>query len=84
MFGTSGIRGRAGVDVTPALALSVGQALAPDAGRVVIGRDPRRTGAALADALSAGLTAAGVDVVRVGVVSTPTVARSVAWRDADA
>jgi phosphoglucosamine mutase len=84
MFGTSGMRGRAGVEVTPALATSVGQALAPDADRVVIGRDPRDTGIALADALSAGLTAAGVDVVRLGVVSTPTVARSVAWRDADA
>jgi len=84
MFGTSGIRGRAGVDVTPTLAMSVGQALAPDVERVVVGRDPRRTGVALADALSAGLTAAGVDVVRLGIVSTPTVARSVAWQHADA
>lgn len=84
MFGTSGIRGRAGVDVTPTLAMAVGRALGLDADRVVVGRDPRETGVALADALSAGLTASGTDVVRLGVVSTPTVARSVAWRDADA
>ncbi|MDZ7702488.1 MAG: phosphoglucosamine mutase [Halobacteriales archaeon] len=84
MFGTSGIRGRAGVDVTPSLAMAVGRALALDADRVVVGRDPRDTGSPLVNALSAGLTASGADVVRLGVAATPTVARSVAWRDADA
>ncbi len=84
MFGTSGIRGPVGEVVTPELAVAVGRALAVDADRVVVGRDPRETGPALASALSAGLTAGGADVVGLGVVPTPTVARSVAWRDADA
>ncbi|MFB6354697.1 MAG: phosphoglucosamine mutase [Halobacteriales archaeon] len=84
MFGTSGIRGPVGDVVTPSLAMAVGAALAVDADRVVVGRDPRVTGPALANALAAGLAGSGADVVRLGVVSTPTVARSVAWRDADA
>ncbi|MFC3476721.1 phosphoglucosamine mutase [Halobacterium litoreum] len=85
MFGTSGIRGPVGDAVTTDLAADVGRALA-SAGyeRVVLGRDPRPTGAAFADALSAGVRECGGDVYRVGVQSTPTVARSVAWLDADA
>jgi len=84
MFGTSGIRGPVGSVVTPELAMAVGRALGAEASRVVVGRDPRATGDALARALAAGLTAAGADVVRLGLAATPTVARSVAWRDADA
>ncbi|MFW5956888.1 MAG: phosphoglucosamine mutase [Natronomonas sp.] len=84
MFGTSGIRGPFGEDVTARLALDVGRALAADgAQRVVIGRDPRLTGPVLVDALAAGVRECGADVVDIGIAATPTVARSVAWRDAD-
>ncbi|RLM53836.1 phosphoglucosamine mutase [Halobellus sp. Atlit-31R] len=84
MFGTSGIRGPVGDVVTADLALRVGRAVAPDAETVVLGRDARETGAVLADAASAGLRECGTDVIRLGVVSTPTLARSVEWFDADA
>jgi len=84
MFGTSGIRGPVGEDVTAALALSVGRALGVETDRVVIGRDPRESGQFLTDALSAGLRESGTDVFDLGVAATPTVARAVAWEDADA
>ncbi|MFB6142291.1 MAG: phosphoglucosamine mutase [Halorientalis sp.] len=84
MFGTSGIRGPVGEDVTAALALSVGRAVGVDADRVVVGRDPRESGALLTDALAAGLRESGTDVVDLGLAATPTVARAVGWEDADA
>jgi phosphoglucosamine mutase len=85
MFGTSGVRGRVGERVTAALALSVGRALGSTGrDRVVVGRDARESGRLLADALSAGLRETGSDVVRLGLASTPAVARGVAARDADA
>ncbi|WP_226011220.1 phosphoglucosamine mutase [Halomicrobium salinisoli] len=84
MFGTSGIRGPVGDEVTAALALDVGRALGVDADRVVVGRDPRDSGAALVDALAAGLRESGADVIDLGLAATPTVARSVGWREADA
>jgi len=84
MFGTSGIRGPVGDEVTADLALSVGRAVAAEADRVVVGRDPRESGEFLADALAAGLRECGVDVVDLGRAATPTVARSVAWQEADA
>jgi len=84
MFGTSGIRGPVGETVTASLALSVGRALGVDANRVVVGRDARGSGKPLLDALAAGLSESGVDVVDLGLAATPTVARAVAWEGADA
>ena len=84
MFGTSGIRGPVGEDVTADLALSVGRALGVDCERVVVGRDPRESGRLLSDALTAGLRETGADVVDLGPAATPTIARAVEWRDADA
>jgi phosphoglucosamine mutase len=84
MFGTSGIRGQIGDDITADLALDIAHALAVDVDRVVVGRDARDSGRALAYALYAGLLECGVDVVDVGVVSTPTIARAIAVQDADA
>jgi phosphoglucosamine mutase len=83
MFGTSGVRGTVGDDVTAELALRIGRAVAADADRVVLGQDARVSGDVVADATSVGLRACGTDVVRLGVASTPTIARSVAWQDAD-
>jgi phosphoglucosamine mutase len=74
-FGTDGIRGAVGTDITVDLALALGRAVghrygaASDA--VLIGRDTRRSGEMLSSALAAGLTASGADVVDLGVVTTP-------------
>jgi phosphoglucosamine mutase len=90
LFGTSGVRGPVGEEVTAALALDVGRAVGTDLAargdprRVVVGRDPRESGELLVDALAAGLRETGADVVDVGVASTPTVARAVAWESAGA
>jgi len=84
MFGTSGIRGPVGEDVTADLALSVGRALGIDADRVVVGRDPRESGELLLDAVTAGLRESGTDVIDLGVAATPTVARAVRGEDGDA
>jgi len=83
LFGTDGIRGVAGVDLTADLARSVAAAavaeLAPNrAPLVAVGRDPRESGSWLQEAIIGGLTAAGADVVLLGVVPTPAVARAVA------
>ncbi|MFB6167407.1 MAG: phosphoglucosamine mutase [Haloferacaceae archaeon] len=85
MFGTSGIRGPFGATVDTGLARRIGRALAAcEYDRVVVGRDGRETGEILVDALAAGARECGTDVVRLGRVATPTLARSVARQDADA
>lgn len=74
-FGTDGIRGEVGTDVTADLALRLGHAVGERLGgsgrRVVLGRDPRRSGEMLSAALVAGLTSTGTDVVDLGLVTTP-------------
>ncbi len=81
LFGTDGIRGKAGELLTAPLALQVGfwagqvfrakgERLAP----VVIGQDSRNSSSMIAMALAAGLTAAGLDVWDVGLCPTPGVA----------
>ena len=73
MFGSSGTRGVANEEVTPAFALRVAKAAESvwDARRVAVGRDTRRTGRMLENAVASGLTAVGADVARLGVVPTP-------------
>ncbi|NEW86585.1 MULTISPECIES: phosphoglucosamine mutase [Rhodopseudomonas] len=79
-FGTDGIRGRANGLITPELALKVGQAagLAFQRGehrhRVVIGKDTRLSGYMIENALVAGFTSVGMDVLLVGPMPTPAVA----------
>src|SRR4051812_25803546 len=71
------IRGIVGKDLTVEAARAIGGAYAAYmaekgvAGRIVVSRDNRPSGLALRDALVDGLTAAGVDVVDIGVVPTP-------------
>ncbi len=85
MFGTSGIRGRVGRDVTAELALSVGRAVASEGyDRVVVGRDVRESGSMLVDAVVAGLCECGADALTVGVEATPTIARAIEHLEADA
>ena len=80
LFGTDGIRGRVGDVLTAPLALQAGlwagRALDPQGqgGVVVIGQDSRTSSSMLAMALSAGLTAAGLEVWDLGLCPTPCVA----------
>ena len=93
LFGTDGIRGLANVDLTAELALDVAVAAAhilveslgdknkrPHA---IVGQDSRASGEFLESAVVAGLTSAGVDVYRVGVLPTPAIAYLVAESGAD-
>ena len=90
LFGTDGIRGLANVDLTAELALDVAVAAAHilvensnDRPRALVGQDSRASGEFLEAAVVAGLTSAGVDVYRVGIVPTPAVAYLVASTGAD-
>ena len=92
LFGTDGVRGLANGDLlTPELALSVAVAAArvlieSDASHqplAIVGRDPRASGEMLEAAVVAGLTSAGANVVRVGVLPTPAVAYLVGQTGAD-
>lgn len=74
LFGSSGIRGLANKDITVDLALNIGLALGKSKKTAVIGRDPRISSEMIELALISGLISAGCDVVRVGVVTTPTLA----------
>ncbi len=73
------VRGIVGRDLTPDVATAIGRGFAAlltergIEGAVVVGRDNRPSGDALRDALVHGLTAAGRDVVDIGVVPTPLV-----------
>jgi phosphoglucosamine mutase len=79
-FGTDGIRGRANGDITPELALKVGQAAGlvftngEHRHRVLIGKDTRLSGYMIETALVAGFTSVGIDVLLTGPIPTPAVA----------
>jgi phosphoglucosamine mutase len=87
-FGTDGIRGAVGSEITVDLALSLGRAVGHRYGSVgesvLIGRDTRRSGEMLAAALAAGVTAAGADVVDLGIVTTPCLVHASGEADAPA
>ncbi|MCA1587301.1 MAG: phosphoglucosamine mutase [Chloroflexi bacterium] len=75
LFGTDGIRGAVGSEITVDLALALGRAVGQRFGgratSVVLGRDTRRSGEMLSAALGAGLASTGTDVLDLGVVTTP-------------
>ena len=93
LFGTDGVRGLAGVDVTAELALRLAHAAALVLGRnaraesrratAVVARDPRVSGEFISAAVTSGLAAAGVDVLDAGVIPTPAAAYLVADTGAD-
>ena len=77
VFGTDGIRGRVGVELTPILALQLGYSCGHvlDQDRpVLLGRDSRTSSPMLVAALQAGLLAAGREVWDLGLCPTPAVA----------
>ena len=78
-FGTDGVRGRVGtepmkVDFALRLASAAARVLAPEGGRVLIGKDTRLSGYMFESALEAGFVAAGVDVMLIGPLPTPGIA----------
>mgnify|MGYP006272101819 CR=1 FL=1 len=91
LFGTDGVRGVYGADLTDDLAGALGAATArvlrsggAERPRIVIGRDTRASGPALEVAFTDGACAAGADVMSVGVEPTPAIAFHTAAADADA
>jgi len=73
LFGSSGIRQIADENLL-ALALKVGLCLGREHQRVILGRDTRTSGEALAGALAAGLLFSGAKTFDAGIVPTPTLA----------
>jgi len=81
LFGTDGVRGVANEELTPTLAMQLGQAGAYVLSKenkhkptIMVGCDTRISGDMLANALMAGACSVGANVVYVGVVPTPAVA----------
>jgi phosphoglucosamine mutase len=75
-FGTDGVRGIVGEDLTPGLVERLGRAatLWSKGGRVFVGRDTRGSGPELEEAFARGVVAAGGNAVLAGVLPTPAVA----------
>ena len=87
-FGTDGVRGTVGNDPMTAdfamrLASATTQVLVPQGGTVVIGKDTRLSGYMFESALEAGFIAAGADVLLLGPLPTPGIARLTQEFDAD-
>ncbi|MGF7117894.1 phosphoglucosamine mutase [Methanobacterium oryzae] len=77
LFGTSGIRGKIGIEITLDLITAVGMAAATYIGgkgrKVVIGYDTRTSNKMVENAITAGILQCGSDVIRLGMVPTPLV-----------
>src|SRR5512136_1856665 len=72
LFGTNGVRGVVGKDLTPELVLTIGEALGSmRRGCIAVGRDTRTSGETLVKAVKAGLLSQGCDVVDCGILPTP-------------
>ena len=81
-FGTDGVRGAANEDLDVLLAYKIGLAAADTLSKdkkskIIIGKDTRISGDMFESAISAGICAAGCDVVLAGIVPTPAVAHLV-------
>lgn len=81
LFGTDGVRGVANKELTPLLAMQLGQAGASVLTKetshkptIMVGCDTRISGDMLANALMAGVCSVGANAVYVGIVPTPAVA----------
>jgi phosphoglucosamine mutase len=93
LFGTDGVRGVANKDLTAELAVDLAIAAAHILGEIgafaghrpkaIVGQDSRASGDFLEAAVVAGLTSAGVDVYRVGVLPTPAISYLVKTSGAD-
>ena len=85
LFGSSGVRGLANVDLNPILACKVASAVATyaKAKKAVVARDTRVSGCMLEDALVSALVSIGTDVLLLGMLPTPVLAYVAKALDAD-
>ena len=80
LFGTDGVRGEAGTFLTASLAMRVAMAAGiyfkegAKTNRILIGKDTRRSGYMIENAIVSGLTAVGYDVIEIGPMPTPAIA----------
>lgn len=79
LFGTDGVRGRAGKSyafTAMRLAMAVGIYFRKNAinNKVLVGKDTRRSGYMIENAIVSGLTAVGYDVRQIGPMPTPAIA----------
>lgn len=80
IFGTDGVRGKAGVDLTPFKVLKLGIAAGiyfrkhSITNKILVGKDTRRSGYMIENALVSAFTSVGFDVIQVGPMPTPAIA----------
>ncbi len=80
LFGTDGVRGEAGSFLSASLAMKVAMAAGiyfkahSKTNRILIGKDTRRSGYMIENAIVSGLTAIGYDVIEIGPMPTPAIA----------
>ncbi len=80
LFGTDGVRGKAGEKLTPVLVMKLAMAAGAyfkdraKTKKILVGKDTRRSGYMIENALVSGLTAVGFDVVQIGPMPTPAIA----------
>ena len=80
LFGTDGVRGEAGSFLTASLAMKVAMAAgiyfkdSAKTNKILVGKDTRRSGYMIENAIVSGLTAVGYDVIQIGPMPTPAIA----------
>ena len=90
LFGTDGVRGIANAELTIELAMALGKYGAhvitngKEKAKIIVGKDTRISGDLLEYALISGILSTGCDVVKVGVIPTPAIAKLVKTLGADA
>jgi phosphoglucosamine mutase len=92
LFGTDGVRGQAGTFLNANTALKLAQAVGiyfksnstNKRGKILLGKDTRRSGYMIENALVSGLTSVGYDVIQIGPMPTPAIAYLTASMRCDA
>lgn len=80
IFGTDGVRGKAGTDITPTLVMKLGVVAGlyfrkhSITNKILVGKDTRKSGYMIESALVSALTSVGYDVMQVGPMPTPAIA----------
>ncbi len=80
LFGTDGVRGKAGEVLTPFLAMKLAMAMGTyfrkhsTTNKILVGKDTRKSGYMIENSIVAGLTAVGYNVIQIGPMPTPAVA----------
>jgi len=80
LFGTDGVRGKAGEVLTPFLAMKLAMAMGQyfrknsKTNKILVGKDTRKSGYMIENSIVAGLTAVGYNVIQIGPMPTPAVA----------